>query len=122
MRQNICRTTYIFIKNDVNVVGESIGLKPMLEGVNGEFKILKNVKGQQKAVIEFAQIAKLATQDVAPIAIAHGENVKEAADLKNAIVENNKCQKVYLNTINPFIQKYLGNKCLSMSFLKKPNF
>ncbi len=115
----IIPSTNANIKQKLTLVGGMIGVRPILEVVGGEVKLLDNVKGKKNILNCLFNFAKQNSNDV-PIAIMCGKNTDEADELENLVLAADSDRIILRGTINPFALSSLGDRTIAISYLKKP--
>lgn len=115
----IVPSTNANIKNTLTLVGGLIGVRPFLQVVNGELKVLEFVKGKKKILNMLGKQLSLRTQDDVPVAISCGKNSDEANLLQEQIETELEDVKVVKSTLNPLLTKYFGDRTLLIAYHKK---
>lgn len=115
----IVPSTNANIKNTLTLVGGLIGVRPFLQVVNGELKVLEFVKGKKKILNMLGKQLSLRTQDDVPVAISCGKNSDEANLLQEQIETEFEDVKVVKSTLNPLLTKYFGDRTLLIAYHKK---
>ncbi len=68
-------------------VGEAIGLKPMITFENGDAKIIRKIRGEQKAISTLVDICLKERKPGSNYAIVYGNNTKAYEQLKDACAQ-----------------------------------
>lgn len=106
------------IKEQLTIVGSSIGVRPVLELVGGELKVVDNVKGKKKAVDYLYEKAKSNSNEV-PLGIMCGKNTDEATTIADLINKVEDDRVILKSNLNPMLLKKFGDKTLAVSYYKK---
>lgn len=107
-----------YIQTKLTLVGGSIGVKPVIEIVNGELKLVGKVRGKKKMVEYMAQLANANSYDL-PLAIMCGKNSDEALMIEELAKQDSKDRTIFKATSNPLFLHKLGTKTIAISFYKK---
>lgn len=114
----IVPSTNANLKDKLTLVGGSIGVRPLIELVNGELKIIDNVRGKKNIIKKLFDLAINNSNEV-PLAIMCGKNTEELNELENLIYEADPEKIILKGNINPFALNLFGDKTISISYYKK---
>lgn len=106
------------IKNKLTLVGSTIGVRPVLEVVDGELKVVDNVRGKKKIISFLSDKAKANSYDL-PFAIMFGKNTDEALMLEQDIMLDENDRVLFKSALNPLMLQSFGDKTIAISYYKK---
>ncbi len=106
------------IKQKLTLVGGTIGVRPVLEVVSNELKVVDNVRGKKRIVNYLSKIAKGNSHDL-PLAIMYGKNTDEALMLEQDVLADGADRQIFKSTLNPLMLNKFGDKTIAISFYKK---
>lgn len=115
----IVPSTNANIQDKLTLVGGTIGVRPLIEVVNGELKVIDKVRGKKNILKRLTDLANANSNEV-PIAIMCGKNTEEANELENQITLLDTDRIILKNNINPFMLNKFGDRTIAISFYKKP--
>ena len=115
----IIPSTNAHIKHKLTLVGGMIGVRPILEVVGGELKVLDNVRGKKNILNCLLEFAKQNATDV-PLAIMSGKNTDEADELENQVLLADPDRIILKGKLNPVALNSFGERTIAISYLKKP--
>ncbi|MFA9397095.1 MAG: DegV family protein [Clostridiaceae bacterium] len=117
-----------FLKNGGRIsstaayIGIVLHIKPLLT-LNKEGKILAclKVKGRKKTINKLVEIVKekIINSEEQTIAICHGESLKDALKLKEALLKEVNVREVLINEIGPVVGTHGGPGALGVFFFGK---
>lgn len=115
----IIPSTNANIKNKLTLVGGMIGVRPILQVVNGELKVLDNIRGTKKIISFLSDKIKNSTFDDVPVGIMCGKNTSDANEIENQIEIFNADFKIIKSNLNPVLLNFFGDKTIAISYYKK---
>ncbi|MBQ2864516.1 MAG: DegV family EDD domain-containing protein [Clostridia bacterium] len=115
----IIPSTNANIKQKLTLVGGMIGVRPVLEVVGGELKVLNNVRGKKNIINVLLEKAKQNSNEV-PLAIMCGKNTDEANALEEYVLEADSERVILKGGINPLMLSQFGDRTIAISYYKKP--
>ena len=107
------------IKEKLNLVGGLIGVRPVLQVVNGELKFLDNVRGKKNVIDALLSKIKLSASKNIPFAVMCGKNTDEANIIQDEVLKLDADKIVFKTTLNPMLLKHFGDKTIMISYYKK---
>ncbi len=96
-----------------SVVGNLLNIKPIIELVDGELKLLEKIRGKNKAI---SKILSFINKDVKKISICHILNIEEAVSLKAILKERYPNATITIDDLGPVVGSHLGEKTIGVCF------